>query len=86
MPLASIEELESEEIKVSFDDDKILDLVREGNDLVDCSLLSITLCVYCQFNSLKNSNANCNLHRRCFRCDCTFRKQRKCKVLFDVMH
>ena len=50
MPLASIEELESEEIKLSSDGDRISDLVREGNDLVDCSLLSITLCVYNQFN------------------------------------
>ena len=72
MPLASIEELESEEIKISSSGDRISDLVREGNDVVDCSILSITLCLYSQFNSLK-SNANCNLHRRYFRCDCTFR-------------
>ena len=85
MPLARIEELESEEIEISYDGDRISYLVREGNDLVDCSLLSITLCVYSQFNSLKNSNAICNLHRRCFHCDCTFRQQRKCKILFDVM-
>ena len=32
MPLASIEELESEEIKISSDGDRISDLVREGND------------------------------------------------------
>ena len=50
MPLASIEELESEETKISSDGNRILDLVRKGNDLVDCSLLSITLCVYSQFN------------------------------------
>ena len=75
MPLASIEELESEEIKISSDGDRISNLVREGNDVVDCSMFSITLCVYSQFNSLKNSNANCNLHRRYFRCDCTFRQQ-----------
>ena len=50
MPLASIEELESEEIAISSDGDRISYLVREGNDLVDCSLLSITLCVYSQFN------------------------------------
>ena len=85
MPLANIEELESEEIKISSDGDKISDLVREGNDVVDCSILSITLCLYSQFNSL-NSNANCNLHRRYFRCDCTFRQQRRRKILFDVMH
>ena len=35
MPLASIEELESEEIKISSDDDRISYLVRGGNDLVD---------------------------------------------------
>ena len=58
MPLASIEELESEEIKISSDGDRISDLVREGNDVVDCSMLSIILCVYSQFNSLKTSNAN----------------------------
>ena len=50
MPLASVEELESEEITISSDGDIILDLVREGNDLVDYSLLSITLCVYNQLN------------------------------------
>ena len=73
MPLESVEELESEEIEISSDGNIILDLVREGNDLVDCSLFPMTLCVYSQFNSLKNSNANFNLHRRCFRYDCTFR-------------
>ena len=50
MPLASIEELESEEMKISYDGNRISDLVREGNDLVDCSLVSITLCVYSQFS------------------------------------
>ena len=50
IPLASIEKLESEEIKISCDGDRISDLVREGNDIVDFSLLSITLCVYTQFN------------------------------------
>ena len=85
MPLANIEELESEEIKISSDGDRISDIVREGNDVVDCSILSITLCLYSQFNSL-NSNANCNLYMRYFRCDCTFRQQRKCKILFDAMH
>ena len=74
MPLANIEELESEEIKISSDGDRISDLVSEGNDVVDYSILSITLCSYSQFNSL-NSNANCNLHRRYFRCDCTFRQK-----------
>ena len=63
MPLANIQELESEEIKISSDGDRISDLVREGNDVVDCSILSITLCLYNQFNSL-NSNTNCTLHRR----------------------
>ena len=52
MPLASIEELESKEIKISYDGDRILDPVTEGNDVVDCSMLSITLCLYSQFNSL----------------------------------
>ena len=85
MPLASIEELESEEIKISSDGDRISDLVREGNDVVDCSILSITLFLYSQFNSL-NSNTNCNLHRRYFHCDCTFRQQRRSKILFDAMH
>ena len=85
MPLASIEELESEEIKISSDGDRNLDLVREGNDVVDCSILFITLCLYSQFNSL-NSNANCNLHRRYFRCDCTFRQQQRRKILLDAMH
>ena len=80
MPLANIEELESEEIKISSDGDRISDLVRQGNDVVDCSILSITLCLYSQFNT------NSNLHRRYFRCDCTFRQQRKCKILFDAMH
>ena len=85
MTLENIEELESEEVKISFDGDRISDLVREGNDVVDCSILSITLCLYSQFNSL-NSKANCNLHRRYFRCDCTFRQQQRCKILFDAMH
>ena len=49
MPLESIEELELEEIAILSDGDRILDLVREGNDLVDFSLFSITLCVYSQF-------------------------------------
>ena len=34
MPLASVEELESEEIAISSDGDRISDLVREGNDQV----------------------------------------------------
>ena len=34
MPLASVEELESEEIAISSDGDRISDLVREGNKLV----------------------------------------------------
>ena len=80
MPPANIEELESEEIKISSDGNTISNLVREGNDVVDCSILSITLCLYSQIN------ANCNLHRRYFRCDCTFRQQRRRKILFDVMH
>ena len=46
MPLASIEELESEEIEISSDGNRISNLVREGNDVVDCSMLSITLCLY----------------------------------------
>ena len=86
MPLESIEELESEEIKISSDGDIISDLVREGNDVLDCSMFSITLCLYSQCNSLKNSNANCNLHRRCFHCGCIFRQQQKCKILFVAMH
>ena len=55
-----------EELKISSDGDIISDILREGNDLVDCSFFSFTICVYSQFNSLKNSNANCNLHMRCF--------------------
>ena len=31
MPLASFEELESEDIAISADGDRIFDLVREGN-------------------------------------------------------
>ena len=31
MPLESVEELESKEIVVSYDGDRISDLVREGN-------------------------------------------------------
>ena len=85
MPLASVEELVSKEITISSDVNRISDLVREGNDVVDCSILSITLCLISQFNSL-NSNANCNLHRRYFRYDCTFRQQRRRKILFDAMH
>ena len=86
MPLANIEELELEEIKISSDGDRISDLVREGNDVVDCLIFPITLCLYSQFNSLKNSNTNCNLHKICFRYDCNFRQQQKCKILFDAMH
>ena len=36
MPLASIEELESKEIEISSDGNRISDIVREGNDVVDC--------------------------------------------------
>ena len=86
MPLANVEELESKEIEISSNGDIISDLVRVGNDVVDYSMVSITLCVYIQFNSLKNSNSNCKLHRICFLCDCTFRQQQKCKILFDAMH
>ena len=53
MPLESIDELESKEILISSDGDRISDLVREGNDLIDCSLLSITLCVYSNLIDLK---------------------------------
>ena len=72
-------------LAISSDGDIISDLVREGNDVVDCLILSITLCLYSQFNSL-NSNANCNLYRRYFHYDCTFRQQWRRKILFDAMH
>ena len=41
MPLASFEELESEDIAISTDGDRIFDLVREGNFMYILLNLSI---------------------------------------------
>ena len=68
MPLASFEELESEDIAISIDGDRISDLVREGNFMYTLLIFSIFIL------KLKNSMF-LFMCRRCICHGCTHREQ-----------